>query len=163
MANPQLRLVTETPQQPATTDPVRIAFNHWLLMSGRNAKVCKLGQTRTNAIKAAVALYDLDIVLTAIDGMASDPLDDCSPSMAARLREIEWFLATEARIERWFERGQQLHAAADRELQRRAAPPSQEPPSDPEAAQRATEARAKLKQLRLDLAQRMRAGQGPMA
>lgn len=54
--------------------------------------------------------------MAAIDGMAADPLDDCrSDKMRDAMREIEWLLATEARIERWSERGDALKLDLQRE------------------------------------------------
>lgn len=160
MAQPQLRLVNEHPAQPSPTDPVRIVFDHWLFMSGRSPARCKLGPTRAAAIAAALTLYDVDMVLQAIDGMAADPLTDCRAArIRDAMREIEWFLATEARIERWANAGEALHQAAAAEMQRRDAPPVSSRPDASTAladAAAAEAARARLRQVRQELAKRMR-------
>lgn len=108
----QLKLVqmqTAADAAATSTDPVRRVFDHWLFMFGRSANRCKLGATRRPVISAALALYDEDQLMAAIDGMASDPLDDCrSDKMRDAMREIEWFMATEARIERWALKGDAL-------------------------------------------------------
>ena len=96
-------------------DPVRQVFEHWVFMGLRNIRLCKLGPTRRLAIASALAMgYDADILMAAVEGMAADPLDDCDSSrMRDAMREIEWLLAREARIERWAKRGLDLRAEAD--------------------------------------------------
>lgn len=99
----QLRLVTEPP--PAvhvSTDPTRQVFDHWVFMFGLQPRRTKLGPLRRQAINAALALYDHDVetILMAVDGMASAPLGDKPESMQDAMREVDWFLANEKRIER---------------------------------------------------------------
>lgn len=123
MANPQLRLVQEAPpgMNLTTTDSARRVFEHWLFVNGRNPRRCKMGPTRRMAIQAALAMgYDTDTLMAAVEGMAADPLDAVGgESQAARdrmrdaMREIEWLMAREARIERWAEKGDALRAQAD--------------------------------------------------
>lgn len=127
MANPQLKLVSDPAPgfNPDTQDPTRQIFEHWLYLLGRSPRRCKLGPTRRQAIDAALAIgYDTDTVLLAIEGMAADPLLGARDErMRDAMREIEWLLAREARIERWAGLGEQLRA----EL---AAPPPQQPAAD---------------------------------
>lgn len=81
-------------------------------MFGRSPNRCKMGPTRRAVISAALVIYEEDQLMAAIDGMASDPLDDCtSDKMRDAMREIEWLLAREARVERWADRGDALKAA----------------------------------------------------
>ena len=110
----QLRLVTDDPAPGFTssTDPTRQVFEHWLFMTGRNPRRCKLGPTRRAAINAALQLYDLETVQRAIDGMADDALEGKPASMRDAMREIEWFLATEARVDHWAAKGDALHERA---------------------------------------------------
>lgn len=146
MALPQLKLVDS--QAPGfnlrTSDPARRVFEHWLFVNGRNPRRCKMGPTRRMAIQAALAMgYDVDTLMAAVEGMAADPLDAVGgESPAARdrmrdaMREIEWLMARESRIERWAEKGDALRAQVD------APPPADElqaPAVDPaaEAAARA--------------------------
>lgn len=142
MSSNQLRLVEDLPAFVQTAqDPTRRVFEHWLFMTSRNPRRCKLGPVRRAAINGALALFDEQTVMIAVDGMASDPLEGCTGRMRDAMREIEWFLATEARIERWAERGDALHQqAAEQEAAtaRRAAQPAA-PPDDPEACAAARE------------------------
>ncbi|MCU7370249.1 hypothetical protein PEC18_05035 [Paucibacter sp. O1-1] len=101
-----------------TTDPARRVFEHWLFVNSRNPRRCKMGPTRRMAIQAALAMgYDTEMLMAAVEGMAADPLDAVGgESQAARdrmrdaMREIEWLMAREARIERWAEKGDALRA-----------------------------------------------------
>jgi hypothetical protein len=117
MATAQLRLVQDAPPtfNLATQDPARRIFEHWLFMFGRSPARCKLGPIRRKAIDSALALgYDVDVLLMAVEGMAADPLDRASaPHIAERMREIDWLMGAEARIEHWAARGEQLRAMAD--------------------------------------------------
>lgn len=124
MALPQLKLVDS--QAPGfnlgTTDPARRVFEHWLFTNGRNPRRCKMGPTRRMAIQAALAMgYDVDTLLMAIEGMAADPLDavaerrppaDCD-RIREHMREIEWLMAREQRIERWAAMGERLRQQSD--------------------------------------------------
>lgn len=155
MAAPQLKLVTE--QAPGfdfdTTDPVRRVFEHWLYMLGRSPRRCKMGPTRRAAINAALAMgYELDMLLQTVEGIAADPLDGARDDhMRDAMREIEWVLKSEARIERWAEVGERLRVRAERELTQRAeAAECQAPRLQPEQV---AADRQRLK----DLAQRLRA------
>lgn len=117
MSAAQLRLAAE--RRPGfdfnTQDPTRRVFEHWLFMNGRLPYQCKLGPTRRQAIDAAIAIgYDVEQLLLAVEGMAADTLADVDkPRMRDAMREIEWLLGREARIERWMLKGQQLRDAAD--------------------------------------------------
>lgn len=158
MAASQLRLVQDAPPDfnPATQDPVRRIFEHWLFMFGRSPARCKLGPTRRNAINGALAMgYDVDALLLAIEGMAADPLDlDGRPEAdAARIRdavrEIEWLLAREKRIERWMAQGERLRLMA---AQPDPAPASeQQAPARPEDPAASAAARRRLLDLALQL------------
>ena len=109
----QLRLVTEPPPQPHTsTDPVRVVFDHWVYMFGLMPARTKLDDERRKVINEALALYSLDVVLLAVDGMAAAPLGDKPESMRNAMREISWFLARAKRVESCLRYGDDLHAMA---------------------------------------------------
>lgn len=155
-ALPQLRLVSD-PAPGYTTatsrEPARRIFEHWVFMSGRSIRRCKMGPTRAGVILAALSMgYDEDMLMMAIEGMAADPLADCdSQRMRDAMREIEWFMAREARIERWAERGERLRALAITPAH---------PPADteqPPTAEQQAEAQAARQRLQA-MAQRLRAG-----
>ena len=138
----QLRLVTEAPAIDlgcAPGDDTRKIFEHWLFMLGRNPRRCKLGPTRRAAINAALTVHDVETLELAIDGLAADPLDGCTPQMREAMHEIEWLLAKESRVERWADAGEALHARVAAMVARRqaqqAAPAEQAGPTPEEAAQ----------------------------
>lgn len=162
MANPQLKLVSEKPPQPQPTDPVRQIFDHWVLMLGRSPSRTKLGPTRNAVILQALQLYDCDMLMAAIDGMAADPLKDCTQDrIRDAMREIEWLLAREARIERWAEAGDRLRMMAEREAELMDAPRVQAAaaePDDPAMAARALAAKQRLLRLRVEMACKARGG-----
>lgn len=158
MANPQLRLVQDAPPSfnPAAQDPARRVFEHWLFMFGRSPARCKLGPVRQKAIAAALALgYEVDVLMMAVEGMAADPLDRASaPHIAERMREIDWLMGAESRIEHWAAKGEALRLMAD-------APPPPAPglacaaaPPDPEAAARSSAARQRLRDVAVGLSGR---------
>lgn len=142
-ARPQLRLVTEPVQLPVSSnDPTRRVFDHWVAMNGRMPQRCKLGPTRRQVINAWLLVYDEDQVLAAIEGMAADPLEGCNPGQRAAMRELEWLLQSESRIERWAELGYAMRDELAAQDARGAAPvPDDEPVVDPEQA---AAARARL-------------------
>jgi len=155
-ASRQLRLVTEasaTGYGCAPDDPTRQVFERWLFMFGRNPKRCKLGPTRRAAINGALALYDVEQLELAIDGMAADPLEHCPATMAEAMRDLEWLLAKESRIERWAEAGEALRERLALDDQRRQQAPS-EPVSTPELRAADEAARERMQAL----AARLRGG-----
>lgn len=135
----QLRLVQmQTPAEASSgsKDPTRRVFDHWLFMFGRSPNRCKMGPTRRAAINQALTLYDEDQLMAAIEGMAADPLEDCSSDkMRDAMREIEWLLGREARIERWADRGEALRLRAQRQVDQAGVQPIVEAPEvvDPAA------------------------------
>jgi hypothetical protein len=156
MANAQLRLVQDAPPgfQADTRDATRLIFDHWLFMLGRSPRRCKLGPTRRAAINGAMAMgYDADMLMMAVEGMAADPLDGAKDDhMRDAMREIEWLLAREARIERWADRGEALRLQV---IQADQPAPDDAQPAPPVDEVAAAAARERLRQL----GARSRAGQ----
>lgn len=125
----QLRLVTDAPpahhsHTHVAPDPTRQVFEHWVFMFGLQPARTKLDAERRQTINAALALYDLDMVMLAVDGMAAVPLGDKPQSMCDAMREISWFLASAKRIERCFEYGDQVRAMLAAAAASPVAPPS---------------------------------------
>ncbi len=124
----QLKLVTDKApdQNLQTQDDTRRVFEHWVFMLDRPVRRCKLGPTRRQVIDAALAMgYDVETLMLAVEGMAADPLADAPHDrMRDAMREIEWLLAREARIERWAEMGERVRAKA---LRPQEAPGAAEP------------------------------------
>lgn len=142
----QLKLVSAMPavQVGTTTDPTRQVFEHWLFMFGHSAQRCKLGPSRRQAINGALAMgYDVETLMLAVEGMAGDSLEGCGDRMAAAMRDLEWLLAKEARIEQWADKGDLLRKAS---FQRANAPTAlqEEAPAEVDPA----EAAAKRERLR---------------
>lgn len=161
-ARPQLALVDDKAPswQPASGDATRRIFEHWVWMLGRSVRRCKLGPTRRAAINAALAMgYDEETLCLAVEGIAADPLDSArDDQMRDAMREIEWLLAREARIERWAEHGERLRLQAEQTPQHGPGPaePSSVGPADPQAEAEALARREALRQL----ARQLRSGQG---
>ena len=156
MANPQLKLVQDTAQDLNTgssADITRRLFDHWLYMLGRSPRRCKLGPTRRAAINAALAMgYDEDTLLLTLEGIAADPLDGKPETMRAAMRELEWLLARESRIEHWAEIGEALRADAQHQASQALRPAAPVAEDDPAAAAAARERLFKAAKLRREAA-----------
>ena len=140
-ATKQLRLVTDAPPAHYTTaDPVRQVFEHWVFMFGLRAATTKLGPKRKPVITGALALgYTAAELMLAVDGMASASLDGKPEGMQDRMREIDWFLADEVRIERCIRHGEKLRELAARQVTARPVVCEDEPAADPVVAAAARE------------------------
>lgn len=142
MRSAQLRLVTDAPAMNTgtSTDPTRQVFEHWLYMLGRSSARCKLGPTRRAAINGALAIgYDVETLFLAVEGMAGDPLEGCTDRMRGAMRELEWLLASEARIEQWADKGDALRQASAQAQRRPVAAEAAPQDVDPAAAAAARE------------------------
>lgn len=146
----QLRLVNDGAPAPQldTRDDVRRVFDHWVWCMGKRQALCKLGPTRRAVISAALAIgYTADQLMCAVEGMAANPLGrvpgDTEADQARvrdAMRELEWFLGRESRIERCVLLGEEVRAEALRD--RPADPPqAEQQPVDPAAT---AAARARL-------------------
>lgn len=153
----QLRLLqpvkAQANQPQISSDPARRVFEHWVAMMGKRPGLTKMGPTRSAVINSVLTLYDEDQLCAAIEGMAADPLTDCvGDKMRDAMREVEWLLAREARIERWAERGYQLRdtmAQAEDQARRGPALPEADAAPDPAAvAARTAQMRALAMRLR---------------
>lgn len=145
----QLRLVTDTPpahhaHEAPHADPTRQVFEHWVFMFGKPPARTKMDAERRQAINGALALYGLDTVLLAVEGMASVPLGDKPESMRDAMRELTWFLRSAKNVERACEYGDQLRAMAQQQVAAPAAMVVPAAPADPAAA---AAARERLKQI----------------
>lgn len=135
MSAPQLKLVIDAPATGATPqDATRRIFEHWLYMLGRNPRRCKLGPTRRAVINAALTVYDEETLLLTMEGIAADPLEGKPDSMRAAMRELEWLLASESRIERWADKGEALRRDAECLQAQPVAGQEEAPAVDPVAA-----------------------------
>lgn len=96
----------------SSSDPARQVFDHWVFMFGLLASRTKLDDERRKVINEALALYGLDVVLLAVEGMAAAPLGDKPESMRLAMREVSWFLARAKRVESCLRYGDDLRAMA---------------------------------------------------
>lgn len=154
----QLRLVTDAPpahhaHETHAPDPTRQVFEHWVFMFGLQPGRTKLDAERRQAVNSALALYSLDLVLLAVEGMAAVPMGDKPQSMREAMRELSWFLASAKRIERCFEYGDQVRAMLA------SAPPSAQAEADRAAPVDPVVAAAARQRLR-DLAEQCRGVRG---
>lgn len=137
----QLKLVTDkAPVHGVSQDPVRQVFEHWVFMLGRSPARCKLGPTRRPAIMAALSIYDPGVLMLAVDGLAADPLETCTERMREAMREIEWLLARESRIEFYADKGEALRRRAERRADEVRLAQRTSDSGDPAAAQAAQQA-----------------------
>lgn len=158
----QLHIVsTHTPaaklaEQAAT--PAERVFAHWTFMLGKNPKRTALGPVRRRVIERALALYDEETLLLAIEGGAASRWHAGENDRGRAFDDIELWLRDEAHIERFATDGEALRERAARDAlreQREAAQarsaPAGQPASDPAAV-------ALAKERLRDLAARMRRG-----
>lgn len=140
----QLRLVgaPDLADRPASHDPSRVVFEHWLFMFGKSPNRCKLGPQRRRVINAALALYELEDVLLAIEGCAADEWCAGHNNLGREFTDVEWLLANESRIERFAEVGERLQERAAAQAKARAEQPvaASAEPDDPAAVQAARDA-----------------------
>ena len=159
----QLRLVSQArddknawgvPQNGAASEPARVVFEHWVYMLGKCPSRTKMGPGRRAAVQAALALYGLDMLLQAVDGMAAENMEGKPDTMVAAMQDFAWLFEHERRVELYADKGLALAqrlAAQQREAQAAPKVVSLDPEPTPEevAAQRA--------RLR-DMARQMRGG-----
>ena len=100
-------------QQPAS-DPVQEVFAHWVFMLGKNPKVCALGESRRKAIRKALALYDIETIMLAIEGCASSPFHNGENDRHTSYNDLTLILRDEQHVEKFAEMGEALREKAAR-------------------------------------------------
>lgn len=148
---------TATAEQDATdrTACERV-FDHWVYMLGKNAARTVLGPGRRRVIERALALYDEDTLMLAIEGCAASAWHAGQNDRGRPFNDLELILRDEPHVERFLADGEALHERAERELRREQLAKH--------AAERVVEldpdagpaARERLQRLRHQIAQRMR-------
>lgn len=128
----------EAQAQAQAQTPCERVFAHWVYMLGKNARRTALGPSRRKVIDRALALYDEETLLLAIDGCASSAWHAGENDRGRAFDDIELILRDEAHVERFAEAGQRLR---DRLLEREAAARTVVPiaPEDPAAVSAARE------------------------
>lgn len=127
MSHPQLKLIHSTPQDarkrvslPNTSAAVERVFAHWVFMLGKNPKRCALGPDRRKVISRALALYDEDAVLLAIEGCAASAWHRGENDRGGEYTDLTLILRDEAHIERFADEGEALRTRLDQEQTRQA-------------------------------------------
>lgn len=117
--------------------PVERVFDHWVFMLGKHPRRTALGPTRRRSIERALALYDEETLLLAIEGCASSAWHAGDNDRGRAFDDLELILRDEAHIERFAELGQKLRdRLRDRDAQARAVVPIATPDAAAVAEQR---------------------------
>lgn len=142
----QLRTPSDAPAVAERT-PIERVFDHWVFMLGKNARRTALGPARRRAIERALALYDEEALLLAIEGCAASAWHAGENDRGRAFDDLELILRDEAHVERFADAGQRLRERmAERAAASRVVADSAPPDADAVAAQRALlrEAAARL-------------------
>lgn len=105
-------------QTAAASTAVDRVFGHWVFMLRKRRAA--LGPARRRVIERAIALYDEETLLLAIDGCASSAWHAGENPHARAYDDIELILRDEAHIERFAADGEALRERAEREIERAA-------------------------------------------
>lgn len=97
-----------SPTHRAGDQAMQRVFAHWVFMMEKNAKRCALGPTRRRAIQKALALYDEETLLLAIEGCAASAFHRGENDRDKPFDDLELILRDEAHIERFAEDGERL-------------------------------------------------------
>lgn len=125
-------------------------FDHWVWMLGKKRGLTAFGPTRRRVVEKALALYDEDVLLMAVEGCAASPWHAGDNDRGRAYQDLELILRDEAHIERFAAEGLALRERAER-VARRDAEVCGAATEDPALAEAARE-RVRA------LAQRMRGG-----
>lgn len=128
---PGLTLVTDGGETATQRSPAEQVFDHWVWMTGKNPRRVAFGPDRRRAVDKALALYDIDVLLAAIEGCASHPHNNGDNARGEVYDDLELILRNEAQIERFARRGDKLRAAVVRARAREAAAAAQPGPHAP--------------------------------
>lgn len=99
----------DTPANPA---PQRSAaeqvFDHWVFMLAKNPRRCAFGPTRRRAVEKALALYELETLLLAIEGCAASAWHAGQNDRDRAFDDLELILRDEKHIEGFAAEGERL-------------------------------------------------------
>jgi hypothetical protein len=107
-------------------------FAHWVWMLGKNPRRTKMGPVRLRIIERALALYDTETLLLAIDGCAASKWHAGGNDREREFTDIELIMRDEAHVERFAEEGEVLRERALRALARQAQQAADVQPIKPE-------------------------------
>lgn len=149
----QLRLVTNEQGRPSARNagPSERVFAHWVWMMGKNPLRARLDITRRGVLAKALALYDEETLMLAIDGCAGSAWHAGENDRGRPFNDIELILRNAQHVERFVEMGEQLRREIGlqqaAEARASAAPAADDPVSavEAEAARQALRAFAMRK------------------
>lgn len=119
-AKPQEQEAALAGSAPERTAVERV-FDHWVFMLGKHPRRTALGPTRRRSIERALALYDEETLLLAIEGCASSAWHAGENDRGRAFDDLELILRDEAHVERFAELGQRLRdRLRERDAQARA-------------------------------------------
>lgn len=95
-------------------------FDHWVFMLGKNPRRTALGAARLKVIERALALYDEDTLLLAIEGCAASKWHAGENDRGTEFNDLGLILRDEAHVERFAADGERLRERAARSLRAQA-------------------------------------------
>lgn len=92
----------------AERSPTERIFEHWAFMLAKNARRTALGPARRKTIDKALALYDEETLLLAVEGCAASAWHAGENERGRPFNDLELILRDEAHIERFAAEGEAL-------------------------------------------------------
>lgn len=103
---------------------VERVFEHWVFMLHKHPRRTALGPTRRRAIERALALYDEEVLLLAVEGCAASAWHAGENDRGRAFDDLELILRDEPHVERFAEAGERLRdRLREREAQARTVAP----------------------------------------
>lgn len=131
MRRPLALVASEACAASAPATDAQQVFEHWLFMLSKDRNRVAFGPSRRKSVQKALALYQIDTLMAAIEGCAASSWHAGDNDRNRTYQDLELILRDEEHIERFAESGYALRDQVAGELRAQAAPPTIEPPSDP--------------------------------
>lgn len=145
---------------PANTAPQRSAaeqvFDHWVFMLAKNPRRCAFGPTRRRAVEKALALYELETLLLAVEGCAASAWHAGQNDRDRAFDDLELILRDEKHIEGFAAEGERLRERNAAALEERARHEAQQQHEAAPSAEDVAVQRERLRKLAALLAGRCR-------
>lgn len=137
----QLAVSSDTHAHARESSATERIFEHWVFMLGKNPRRTALGTTRRRVIDRALAIYDEETLLLAIEGCAASAWHSGQNDREREFNDLELILRDEPHVERFATDGEKLRERALRAAAARAdtatvVPMKAEPTPEEVAAQR---------------------------
>lgn len=128
-ASPPQAEVVAPPERAVERSVAERVFDHWVFMLGKNPRRCAFGPTRRRAVDKALALYDEETLLLAIEGCAASPWHAGENDRDRAFDDLELILRDEPHIERFAADGERLRERAAQTLAKQRQQAEQEAPA----------------------------------